>query len=533
MKRSLLTTVLLLSCVFFVALIKCVAQGVYAENLAVDGPVTFEGDYALANTLRLPHVGDTVEWTTSQSLTLPISITQSGFSPTVATVTMGMPVVWINYLQETVHLLSGEPYHIYLPLVLRKTEGLESRAIGSTGTVTPSPLTAVPAAPHQDSWVDVDIGPGESYTHTFTAIGDYPYYLSSVLSVIGRVVVVPIPLHLDTDHDGLSDYEEVAKYSTDPRRADTDGDGFPDGDWNERREYVYTVRILIKIRQPFDAQTMNDWYQDVRTLGDPDPDGYTQVEAIIYPDTVVDVYPSSYPLDDPPPELQRYTLPGIAANYTPNMQSEVLQILEGSETDVDAANRVSQWISEETTFYLDQSVPEVYYTYLENGEVKVRNYGGPLPVEELLQTHYFADSMFQMRTHGSCTSIANLRCAMLKAAGIPCRVIQTIFPIYYHGDQTVPYVNNLKREWSCVFEQPSGQGASWCNHAFVEVYVGDRWIRADRTINVRHEDPLCLSLKILSVSDWSEVDFSETWPVDWIHNRPFYTLLLEDQEPQH
>lgn len=35
---------------------------------------------------------------------------------------------------------------------------------------------------------------------------------------------------IDTDQDGLTDYDEVRVYHTDPSIADTDGDGFADGD---------------------------------------------------------------------------------------------------------------------------------------------------------------------------------------------------------------------------------------------------------------------------------------------------------------
>ena len=35
---------------------------------------------------------------------------------------------------------------------------------------------------------------------------------------------------VDTDRDGLTDREEVKVYKTDPLNADTDGDGFNDGD---------------------------------------------------------------------------------------------------------------------------------------------------------------------------------------------------------------------------------------------------------------------------------------------------------------
>jgi outer membrane protein OmpA-like peptidoglycan-associated protein len=38
------------------------------------------------------------------------------------------------------------------------------------------------------------------------------------------------PLKVDTDGDGLSDYDEVMIYRTDPNKPDTDGDGLTDGD---------------------------------------------------------------------------------------------------------------------------------------------------------------------------------------------------------------------------------------------------------------------------------------------------------------
>ncbi len=337
----------------------------------------------------------------------------------------------------------------------------------------------------------------------------------------------------DYDGDGLSNQDELSKYETDPYDSDSDGDGTPDGAWDERREYVYSVHAVIKIRQPFDVDEMNDPFQDVKAIAGPDDRGYTELDILIFPDAKPPLVPAPYPLEGLTGELLALTEPGISTNYSPAMQSEVLQIVAEAETDVGAVGQVLQWVSQKTTQYVDQSIPEVYFTYLEGGEVKVRNYTGPLPVEELLETHYFADSMFRMRTHGTCTSIATLKCAMIKAAGIPCRVLQTIPLIYYHGDQTEPYANNLDREWGCVLEQPSGQGSMWANHAFPEVYLGGRWIRVDWTVNIRYEDPNCLTLKILSVPDFGEVDFSETWPVDWIHNRPYYTLLLEDQEPQH
>ena len=39
-----------------------------------------------------------------------------------------------------------------------------------------------------------------------------------------------LPELLDTDGDGLTDFEEINYYGTDPNNADTDGDGVTDGD---------------------------------------------------------------------------------------------------------------------------------------------------------------------------------------------------------------------------------------------------------------------------------------------------------------
>ena len=46
-----------------------------------------------------------------------------------------------------------------------------------------------------------------------------------------------LPRDSDTDRDGLTDFAEVHKHFTDPKKADSDGDGIPDGDWDERREF--------------------------------------------------------------------------------------------------------------------------------------------------------------------------------------------------------------------------------------------------------------------------------------------------------
>lgn len=350
------------------------------------------------------------------------------------------------------------------------------------------------------------------------------------------------PLKWDTDGDTLSDYEELIKYRTNPTEADSDGDGIPDGDWNERRENVYTVEITIKLREPFDIKTMNDYYQDARIISGPDENGYTLVSAIIYPDTTVDLDYSSYPLAELPADLKEYTTPGISTNYDPNMQEAVLEIVGGALSDYEAIMRILSWVRRETDFYNREiSIPAIYYTYVTNGEVHTRGYNDSwywhnlhVPVEEMLRTHYFARTMFEERLHGHCVSIATLKCAMVKAAGIPCRFGHGLYPIYYHRDQRVSFANNLEhRDWDCSFYEYPLERANWMDHGFLEVWLGGRWMRVDHTVQTSVPWNKCLLLKISSVSDWSEVDLSKSYPGDWIHNRPYYTLSISDSEPEH
>jgi hypothetical protein len=336
----------------------------------------------------------------------------------------------------------------------------------------------------------------------------------------------------DYDGDTLSNIDELEKYHTNPYSLDSDGDGISDGDWEERREYVYSVRVLVKIKQPFDIEAMNDSFQDTRVIADEDSKGYTSLEIIIYPETSLSLIPSPYPLQGLSPDLIELTKPGTSTNYSEEMHEHVLLITEKAVTDYEAVKRVLNWFNTNTELVDFPFQPEVfYYAYIDNDKVKLRNYPS-LPVNEMLEKCLFADSMFRNRVHGTCCSTATLKCAMIKASGIPCKIINTLDPIFSHEDQKENYINNLNRIWQGRFEnQPSGK-PSWCaNHCFMEVYLGNRWVRVDRSINIYSQEYLSLNFKIISVSDLTDIDFSKTYPVNWINNRPYYTLLIEDQEP--
>jgi plastocyanin len=115
-----------------------------------------------------------------------VSIAEGGFEPAVVTIPVGTTVEWTNHTAATVHLMSGMPFHVFLPLVVR--------AGGSTGPASASRLAATGGARQgQGGWADVDIPVGGSYGHTFAAAGTYPYYLRGEPGKRGRVVVEEVP----------------------------------------------------------------------------------------------------------------------------------------------------------------------------------------------------------------------------------------------------------------------------------------------------------------------------------------------------
>lgn len=143
--------------------------------------IGFVGAMAGLTFLTLALTANTPVQATVVGSSVSVSITESGFDPTLVTITVGTTVTWTNHTQEMVHIVSGEPYRIYLPLVLSN--------IGDTRTTAAFPPVAAAVTQQQDDWVDADIAPGEFYSHTFTTAGSYPYFLAGHPDRTGLVIV--------------------------------------------------------------------------------------------------------------------------------------------------------------------------------------------------------------------------------------------------------------------------------------------------------------------------------------------------------
>jgi len=334
------------------------------------------------------------------------------------------------------------------------------------------------------------------------------------------------PNAVDTDKDGLSDYEEYYKYHTDPLKMDSDNDGKPDGDWEERREYAYTIRAICEIRYPANIKFMNDLYQDVRLLDNKTEDtNLSTIELIIYPFSTPHIYSQPYPVIYDNVDMQRYLAPSVAMNFSPGMEEDVQNIVAGSTTDVEAIKRIIHWISSETM--LVKYNPHWDYFDIVNKKIMWnKSFGSKKEDEKFLNTNFYGDSMFKNRVHGTCSSLAILRTSMYRAAGLPARIIQTLPLITYYTGDIPPLVEKLSNR-AMAKGYSWGPGNGGANHMYNEIFLNNRWVRVDYAIGTGPFVDNKLFVKVYYTDSFNNLKEG------WNGNRCFRALEITDSYPKH
>jgi hypothetical protein len=346
------------------------------------------------------------------------------------------------------------------------------------------------------------------------------------------------PFSADSDQDGLTDYLEVTKYKTNPINPDSDGDGKSDGDWNERREYTYSIKAVVDLRPPFDVAAMNDFFQDARVIKRL-PDQVTRVEVVLYPEAKEIIIPFPHKAVDNSHTEATYT-----KNYSPAMRSKVRDIISNSPTPIHAVHRILASISKEMKHIdIDRDLgygsdcPLNFNIYRdkngnihESGYAKVSQYS----IEQIKQKVLFADSMFKLKTYGACGSKSILRGAMLRAAGLPEKTIITIPLLYwYKSDGTIVKVRDEYIRQSNRIDIPDNKVLA-SDHFFNLVLIGNRWIRVDSMINNHPFVNNKLYIKILDAHDILDHNFTTYWKAStWRQKRPYKYLSIIEQEPRH
>jgi len=361
---------------------------------------------------------------------------------------------------------------------------------------------------------------------------------------------------VDSDGDGLPDFQEVHKYLTDPAKRDTDGDGLPDGDWNERREYTYSVRTILKFMPPFDKAALNDDYQD--TLVMEETDDYIEIEVIHYP--LATLHESI----EENPNWQRdyagmteYLKAGVTTNWDAKMKQDLLTelradgILLNNLTDKQVVEQVSSWLMNKSKSFGD--IFTTYYIHFPNGQPSI--YSG---LEDAFNRHkgkygwtnqqqfeheLLGKGMFYNKTHGTCTSFAVYLTTVLRALGVPTRMIIVTPVVDASNREQLRWVkdritHNKAREIMLAGLRNSSQG--FTAHTFNEVYVGNRWHRLNyKKLGQPILDEQCFGLHthLYTFNDLSEANLAPTWGLRYgkgirsavfEHSNPYSAVTLSE-----
>ncbi len=365
---------------------------------------------------------------------------------------------------------------------------------------------------------------------------------------------------IDTDGDGLSDFQEIHKYLTDPTKRDSDGDGIPDGDWNERREYSYSVRTILQFMPPFNKASLNDDFQDARVLEK--RDDYIELEVIHYP-----LSTSCESIDENPDwqqdyaSMTEYLKPGVTTNWDARMREHLLAelkadgIIVSKLTDKQVVKQASSWLMKKSR-YLGK-VFTTFYVYYPDGQPKIYpglesafehefdrdkdNYDWT--IEEHFEHELLGKGMFYNKTHGSCTSFAVYLTTVLRAVGIPTRMIMVNPAVDASNREQLRMVkdritHNRVRETMLAGLRRSSKG--FTNHTFNEVYVGNRWCRLNYTKLGQHildQRQFGLQTHLFTFNDLSEPNLAPSWGWRYAkgerntvfkHSNPYSVITVSD-----
>jgi Transglutaminase-like superfamily/Bacterial TSP3 repeat len=364
----------------------------------------------------------------------------------------------------------------------------------------------------------------------------------------------------DTDGDGLPDFQEVHKYGTDPHKADTAGTGVSDGDARQRREYTYSVRAVIRVMRPYNLKALNDDYQDVRVLRETNE--FAELEVVCYPlnTNAAAIRPNPNWKADYA-AMTEYMKPGVTTNWDAAMRDDLLHELarDGIHpdrlTDRDMVEQVSRWLFKKSNY---RSMFCTHFVHFPDGKPAVLpGLGGRFEREkgdkgwtewEQFEHELLGKEMFARKTYGACTSAAVYQCTVLRALGIPCRMILCI-PVADGSDpeQVALTEKHLTHHQvrHTAFVGLLGADQSYASHTFLEVYVGHRWRRLNSaTLGQNILDPRCLGLMVHvhTFADLSDANLAPTWGAryakgsragEFTHSNPYKLVEISDHFGRH
>lgn len=296
------------------------------------------------------------------------------------------------------------------------------------------------------------------------------------------------------------------------------------------KEDTYTITSVIEILRPVNPADMNDDFQDARVLAK-DKDSCT-VEVTYYPlyQPAVGENPN-WRKDDA--GMVKYLRPGPTANWDERMKRDLEAELRqaGIEpdrlTDKQLVEQVSQWAKKRSQWGQAFGIWAVYYP---SGKPTVfpplrQAFDAKKPDkswtdQQMFDQELLGRSMFYNKVHGSCTSYSVYLATILRALGIPTRIVFCIPPFdpndAAQGRMFEKNVHHHQVRETVLAALESAGG--FVDHMFNEVYVGNHWVRLNYSTlgqPLLDRNYFGLLTHTYTCSDLSEAPLHETWGKRW------------------
>jgi hypothetical protein len=283
------------------------------------------------------------------------------------------------------------------------------------------------------------------------------------------------------------------------------------------KEEAYTITSVMQVLKPVDPAVMNDDFQDTRLVARDDDSCTLEI--------------TYYPLHEPSigenPNWQRdyagmtnYLRPMPGANWDEAMRKDLLAELSQAGIDPDRLSdrqlveRVSKWAMNRAQSTRAFAIWDVYYP---EGKPAVfpelrAAFDGQKPDKTWTDQQMFAQEvlgkeMFYGRTHGSCTSCAVYLATVLRALGIPTRIVFCIPPFDPNdsGQAQMFYEAVHHHQVRETVRAALGGLKGFCNHLFNEV----NYSTLGQSVLDAHY--FGLLTHIYTCADLSQLPLAQTW----------------------
>jgi hypothetical protein len=292
------------------------------------------------------------------------------------------------------------------------------------------------------------------------------------------------------------------------------------------KEDTYTITSVMEILKPVNPTDMNDDFKDARLLAE--DNGCYTVE--------VTYYPLHHPAGRENPnwrkddaEMVEYLGPMPTANWDDvmrrDLEAELRQagIAPDRLTDKQLVEQVPNWAKSRARSTNAFGIWAIHYP---DGKPAVYpplraafDKEKPHPSwsdQQMFEQESLGQSMFRNKVHGSCTSYSVYLATILRALGIPTRIVFCIPPFDPNdsAQARMSYDNIHHHQVRETVRRALGSIHGFDNHLMNEVYVGRRWVRLNyATLGQPILDSHYFGLltHTYTCSDLSQVPLAETW----------------------